>query len=692
MWKVLILFVYLTIETLVVGSFENFNLNAKSIQKYSGIGEDVTSYRLPNTTIPQIYSIGLTFRDEVSFLGSVYIKINVLESTNVITLHSSVLILNTSLTKSYMHGAAVAHTHDIDVEREFLLIKTTEEILLKDSILWLTISYIGYISTINEGVFRTTFKKPNGDLSYYIATQMKPNFARRVFPSYDEPRFKAKFIISLNHTAQQKTISNIEEQESIEDHYGRRITVFNHTRYMPTYLIAFVIFDFNATEYRTTNNILLRTFSNQIEIQNTEFGLETTEQALYMFENNFSFEIQYELYKLDQVALPLFNQCNVASYGIAFYRENCFLYEPTINSIKEKESAVLSIVNNVCHQVLDNRLTPSWWSTQWLFEGLCRFYEYFIASKIYPEMVLEGLFSVEIMENALVYDSLSATHSLSHYEESPGGVRKLFDTITYNKSASVLRMFFHSLSETTFTKGLKIYLSKFTLNSLGVTFQQDIYDAWQLAANEDNTALGGYKVEELFSCWENQEGYPILFVERSYNNHRVSFTQKPFTMSSKRYSNFLWFIPITYTSKAHSKSSLQPKIWLQKKKTFDILIDGLLPSSYLLVNVERMGYYRVQYDEANWMLISKELSRMDPSSNISPISRAMLMNDASIFLTRNMLRARIFLELMKHLEHDIEYIPWLVATRSLQYMRLMIMNGNSKLSDDFKVINDFSVF
>lgn len=103
---------------------------------------------------------------------------------------------------------------------------------------------------------------------------------------------------------------------------------------MPTYLIAFVIFDFNATEYRTSNNILLRTFSKQTEIQkNTAFGLETTEQALHMFENEFSFEIQYELYKLDQVALPNFNQCNVANYGIALYRESCLLYDPLVSKL-----------------------------------------------------------------------------------------------------------------------------------------------------------------------------------------------------------------------------------------------------------------------------------------------------------------------------------------------------------------------
>lgn len=106
-------------------------------------------------------------------------------------------------------------------------------------------------------------------------------------------------------------------------------------------------------------------------------------------------------------------------------------------------------------------------------------------------------------------------------------------------AASILRMIFHSLSETTFTKGLKIYLSKSTLNYLGVTFQQDLYDAWQRAANEDNTALGGYKVEELFSCWENHEGYPILFVERSYNNHRVRFTQVNYTFFIK-YNIFLY--------------------------------------------------------------------------------------------------------------------------------------------------------
>lgn len=166
MWKVLVLFVYLTIEALVVVSHENSHENIKSAQIF-GIGSsDVASYRLPNTTIPQMYSIDLTFgdfdRDDMSFLGSVHIKISVVENTNVIILHSSVLILNTSLTKSDRNGLSVAHTHDVDVEREFLLIRTTEEHLTKGSILWLSIDYIGFISSSDEGCFRQSFLNSNG--------------------------------------------------------------------------------------------------------------------------------------------------------------------------------------------------------------------------------------------------------------------------------------------------------------------------------------------------------------------------------------------------------------------------------------------------------------------------------------------------------------------------------------------------
>jgi aminopeptidase N len=92
-------------------------------------------------------------------------------------------------------------------------------------------------------------------------------------------------------------------------------------------------------------------------------------------------------------------------------------------------------------------------------------------------------------------------------------------------AASVIRMFFHSLSEATFHKGLKIYLSKSTSNPEGVASPEHLYEALQQAADDDGALPSDHKVDELFGSWEKQAGYPIVYVTRSYNDHRIRFTQ-----------------------------------------------------------------------------------------------------------------------------------------------------------------------
>lgn len=102
---------------------------------------------------------------------------------------------------------------------------------------------------------------------------------------------------------------------------------------MPPYLIAFVISEFDVIQRRASgNNVLLRIFGIPQQIPNAAFALDTTERAMAMLENEFSFETQYGFDKLDQVALPVFNQCVTVNYGIAIFNENCLLYEQTVSS------------------------------------------------------------------------------------------------------------------------------------------------------------------------------------------------------------------------------------------------------------------------------------------------------------------------------------------------------------------------
>jgi len=113
----------------------------------------------------------------------------------------------------------------------------------------------------------------------------------------------------------------------------------------------------------------------------------------------------------------------------------------------------------------------------------------------------------------------------------------------------------------------------------------------------------------------------------------------------------LWHIPITYASKVNPTSDTRPSFWLDQRQ-HEIALDEVTPDSYFLVNVKQSGYYRVQYDEANWMLIANELSHGNFSA-IPPNSRAMLIDDAAVFFENKILNIRIFLELIKYLEHDV---------------------------------------
>lgn len=115
-------------------------------------------------------------------------------------------------------------------------------------------------------------------------------------------------------------------------------------------------------------------------------------------------------------------------------------------------------------------------------------------------------------------------------------------------------------------------------------------------------------------------------------------------------SDSLWSIPISYASLVHP-SDTRPKFWLRQRQV-EVLIDEVTPKSYFLVNVKQTGYYRVQYDEPNWMLIASELSHGNFSA-IPPNSRAMLIDDAAVFFESKILNIRILLELIKYLQHDV---------------------------------------
>ncbi len=86
----------------------------------------------------------------------------------------------------------------------------------------------------------------------FSATKFEPTYARQAFPCFDEPNIKATYSISIIHDKNLNAISNGKEiaKDIIDDNRVR--TRFSKTVPMSTYLVAFVISDF---EYKQSSTL-----------------------------------------------------------------------------------------------------------------------------------------------------------------------------------------------------------------------------------------------------------------------------------------------------------------------------------------------------------------------------------------------------------------------------------------------------
>lgn len=208
-------------------------------------------------------------------------------------------------------------------------------------------------------------------------------------------------------------------------------------------------------------------------------------------------------------------------------------------------------------------------------------------------------------------------------------------------------MFYHALYKSVFHEGIHIYLTKTTSNPEGVAEPIHFYNSLQQALPEDSS----WNIKEFFETWEHQAGFPYVTVERNYNGNQVKFSQQRF-LSSGSDNTSLWYIPITYSTNINNLNVVK-SFWTNDRSR-EIVIDDIRPNNILIVNINQEGYYRVFYDESNWMLIANFLYKED-FSEVSPSTRAMLIDDATIFAENGMLNIRILLEIVKHLEKDVRF-------------------------------------
>ncbi|XP_055602736.1 aminopeptidase N-like [Uranotaenia lowii] len=634
--------------------------------KVVDLSEEVDeSFRLPKDTFPVHYYLHLrtAVHDDgnPNFEGNLELHLDVVEPT------SRIILLNRGLTITA--ATLIKEAEDEELEPSLHYDERTEKQVFQfDSTLEpgryiLHVDYTGRLQTsTNSGFFRKYYRDEQNVRRYLASTQFEPTRARMAFPCYDEPAFKAAFTVSITHHKSYSAVSNMPQDGDLvvdESDPEYVTTVFQTTAKMSSYLLAFVVSDF---ETRTLAGQLIHARANAID--ETEFALISGVKTLEQLSSYYSVPYNKYMPKIAQIAIPDWGSGAMENWGLVTYGEPALLFDPAVNTYHNKRGIATVIGHEYAHQWFGNLVTCDWWGYIWLNEGFATLYGYYGADLAYPGEQYMDFFQLDVLQLALAADSSESTRPMNWDAATPTEISGLFDRIAYEKSGSVLNMFRVVFGDTTWRAGLKNYLEN---RQLSTGLPDDLYGGLQDTQLID--LPNSLTVKDVMESWTSVAGYPVLNVRRLYDKREVVISQDRFWSDRRLPNDHVWYIPYNVANQRDEDFTLNEFQWLTTKAArIQLDVDE---DQWVIFNRQQVGFYRVNYDPQNWELIIKALIA-NPQS-IHPFNRAQLIDDAFNLAKADLLDFSIVLRLITSLKHDIDYIPWAAANNVLNYVHKKLL-------------------
>jgi len=504
----------------------------------------------------------------------------------------------------------------------------------------LNIVFNGELNDKLKGFYRSKYTTPSGEERYSAVTQLESTHARNAFPCWDEPAIKATFEVTMVAPKDRVVLSNMDEL-SREDHDDGELQVvhFKKTPIMSTYLLAFVVGEYDFIEERSSDGVLVRVYTPTGKTEQGRFALEVAVKTLPFYSDYFS--IPYPLPKLDLIAIPDFDAGAMENWGLVTYRETCLLIDEVESSAARKQRVALVVGHELAHQWFGNLTTMEWWTHLWLNEGFASWVEYLCVDHCCPNFHIWTQFVVSTMTPALKLDSLNNSHPIEVPVGHPSEVDEIFDAISYDKGASIIQMLHGYLGTEDFKTGLHTYLTEFSYKN---TFTEDLWRHLEVASKKP--------VTDVMSTWTKQMGYPVLSVslEKTNSQSILKISQKKFNADgSPDALNSLWAIPITLaTSKDPSAIA---HTTLLNERDMVLILDGP-PADWVKLNPGLIGFYRTLYS-------TEMLEALIPGiRSLSAVDRLGIENDLFALAVAGYTSTTDFLRLLSGYQEEADYIVW----------------------------------
>jgi aminopeptidase N len=554
--------------------------------------------RLPSGVTPTHYTLWFApDLERATFRGRETIEVTLQRPTTTLTLNAAEIEFNTVTID--VGGRRQTARVTLDQKNEMATLTVPQPVPAGRASIQIT-----YTGLLNDKLRGFYLSKANG--RRYAVTQMEATDARRAFPSWDEPAYKATFDLSLMIDSADTAISNgAQMSDTPGPEAGKHTLVFARTSKISTYLVAMLVGDF-VCRSGSADSIAVRVCSTPDKLPLTGFALEAAEQEV-KFYNEWT-GIKYPFGKLDIIGVPDFAAGAMENIGAITFREEYLFADPQNASLGTRKTVASIISHEIAHQWFGNLVTMKWWDDIWLNEGFATWMANKPLAAWHPEWQVD-LDEVEETHTAVSTDALRSTRPIRTTVETPDEINEVFDGIAYQKTASVLRTVENYVGPELFRKGVGSYLRKYSFaNAAGEDFWTEVARAT------------GKPVDRVMKPFIEQAGVPVVKIDAQCqgNATTVALHQERFVTlgGAVLSSSPLWAVPVCF--KTPGAATQQCNLIERRDQTVS------LPacSANVFANANGRGYYFSEYPSDKALAIART-SR----GSLAPAERLTLLGD-----------------------------------------------------------------
>jgi len=592
-------------------------------------------FRLSEDVRPSAYRIDLDIDPgRESYSGEVSIRLDIARSRRSIELHAVEMRVQRAIWRgagpaaSPLRGRAAAHRN-----RETVEIRFPKRLAVGSGTLVLRFS-----AKLQKGL-RGLYGVRN-DGRAYAFTQLEAADARRFFPCFDEPSFKAAFTFVVTTAASNTVISNSPPASTEQHGDGRKTVEFAATPRLSTYLCALAVGPLECSEARSVGSTQIRVWHVPGKGHLTALALEAAVESLTRLELYFG--LPYPYGKLDLVAVPDFEAGAMENVGAVFFRETLLLADRAAISLVEHKALAEVITHELAHMWYGNLVTMAWWDDLWLNEAFATWMAFRIVDEWKPEWKIWNAFEHH-RAAALNLDALANTHPIYCPVQNVSEATENFDLITYEKGAAVVRMLERYLGPDAFREGVRSYIRR---HREGNATAADLWHALSEAS--------GTPVERIARRWTERPGFPLLTVspgaktgQATLNVRQERFYAQP---GSKDAARAHWPVPwvVRYRCRGTSGSLLGRH--LIESSTNEVPLDGASTLDWYYGNADEGGFFRVRHDDENL----KRLTAALPAA-LSPVERMGLLGNQWALVRSARASMESFLDVTDGFERETDH-------------------------------------